>query len=56
MMPSQTGIDYMLPIFTDAIGNEDMEVVRTELFAPGSLTHAYHSINTDVHKRIRYID
>jgi 6-phosphofructokinase 1 len=55
MMPSQTGIDYMLPIFTDAIGEEDMEVVRTKLFAPGSLTHAYHSINTDVHKRIRYL-
>jgi ATP-dependent phosphofructokinase / diphosphate-dependent phosphofructokinase len=55
MMPSKTGIDYMLPIFTDAIGEEDMEVVRTKLFAPGSLTHAYHSINTDVHKRIRYL-
>jgi 6-phosphofructokinase 1 len=56
MNPSQTGIKYMLPIFTDAIGEEDMEVVRTKLFAPGSLTHAYHSINTDVHKRIRYLD
>jgi ATP-dependent phosphofructokinase / diphosphate-dependent phosphofructokinase len=56
MMPSQTGIDYLLPIFTDAIGNEDMEVVRTELFSPGCLTLAYHSINTDVHKRIRYMD
>jgi 6-phosphofructokinase len=55
MMPSQTGIAYMLPIFTDAIGDEDMEVVRTKLFAPGSLSHAYHSINTDVHKRIRYL-
>ena len=56
MMPSQIGIDYLRPIFTDAIGNEDMEVVRTELFAPGCLTQAYHSINTDVHKRIRYIE
>ena len=56
MMPSQMGIDYLLPIFTDAIGNEDMEVVRTELFAPGCLTQPYHSINTSVQKRIRYID
>jgi 6-phosphofructokinase len=56
MMPSQTGIDYLRPIFTDAIGSDDMEVVRTELFAPGCLTQAYHSINTDVHKRIRYIE
>jgi 6-phosphofructokinase 1 len=55
MMPSQTGIDYLLPIFTDAIGEDDMEVVRAKLFAPGSLSHAYHSINTDVQKRIRYI-
>src|SRR5580698_2524892 len=55
MLPSQTGIDYLLPIFTDAIGEDDMEVVRAKLFAPGSLTHAYHSINTDVHKRIRYL-
>ncbi len=50
MMPSQTGIDYLLPIFTDAIGEDDMEVVRAKLFAPGCLTHAYHSINTDIQK------
>ena len=31
MMPSQTGIDYLLPIFTDAIGEDDMEVVRAEI-------------------------
>ncbi|HEY3856018.1 MAG TPA: 6-phosphofructokinase [Verrucomicrobiae bacterium] len=55
LMPSQTGINYMLPIFTDAIGEDDMEVVRAKLFAPGSLTHAYHSINTDIQKRIRYV-
>jgi 6-phosphofructokinase 1 len=55
MMPSQTGIDYLLPIFTDAIGEDDMEAVRAKLFAPGCLTHAYHSINTDVQKRIRYV-
>jgi 6-phosphofructokinase 1 len=54
-MPSQTGIDYLLPIFTDAIGEDDMEVVRAKLFAPGSLTHAYRSINTDIQKRIRYV-
>jgi 6-phosphofructokinase 1 len=55
LMPSQTGIDYLLPIFTDAIGEDDMEVVRAKLFAPGSLTHAYRSINTDIQKRIRYV-
>jgi 6-phosphofructokinase 1 len=56
MLPSKTGIDYLMPIFTGAIGEDDMEVVRTGLFAPGCLTHPYHSINTDVQKRIRYLE
>ena len=50
------GIDYMLPIFTDAIGEDDMEHLRQTLFAPGNLTQPYHSINTDVNKRIRYVE
>jgi hypothetical protein len=25
MKPSRLGIDYLLPIFTDAVGNADME-------------------------------
>jgi hypothetical protein len=50
------GIEYLKPIFTDAIGEDDMEAVRTRLFAPGNLTHPYHSMNTDVHKRIRYLE
>lgn len=55
MAPSQAGIDYLLPIFTGAIGEDDMESVRTRLFSPGNLTHPYHSMNTDIHKRIRYL-
>ena len=55
MKPSKLGIDYMLPIFTDAIGEDDMEHTRRTLFAPGNLSLPYHSINTDVHKRIRYV-
>ena len=50
------GIDYMLPIFTDAIGEDDMDHLRHTLFAPGNLTQPYHSINTDVNKRIRYVE
>jgi len=53
--PSRLGIDYLMPIFTDAIGQDDMEHTRQTLFAPGNLTQPYHSINTDVHKRIRYL-
>ncbi len=55
MKPSTTGIRYLLPIFTDAIGNDDAEYMRQTLFAPGNLAQPYHSINTDVHKRIRHI-
>jgi len=49
------GIDYLLPIFTDAIGNDDAEHMRQTLFDAGNLAQPYHSINTDVHKRIRYL-
>lgn len=55
MQPSKLGIEYLLPIFTDAIGEDDMEHTRQTLFAAGNLTQPYHSINTDVNKRIRYL-
>jgi len=55
MKPSRLGMDYLMPIFTDAIGNDDAEHMRQTLFAPGNLAQPYHSINTDVHKRIRYM-
>jgi len=55
MKPSKLGVDYLLPIFTDAIGNDDAEHMRQTLFDPGNLAQPYHSINTDVHKRIRYL-
>jgi hypothetical protein len=32
-----------------------MEHTRQTLFASGNLTQPYHSINTDVNKRIRYL-
>jgi hypothetical protein len=56
MKPSQLGIEYLLPIFTDAIGEDDMEHLRHTLFAAGNLTQPYHSINTDVNKRIRFLE
>ena len=56
MKPSKMGIDYLLPIFTDAIGNDDAEFMRQKLFTAGNLAQPYHSINTDVNKRIRYIE
>ena len=56
MKPSRMGIDYLLPIFTDAIGEDDMEHLRQTLFAAGNLMQPYHSINTDINKRIRYLE
>ncbi|MFM1770233.1 MAG: hypothetical protein RJA22_2762 [Verrucomicrobiota bacterium] len=56
MRPSALGIEYLTPIFTDAIGEDDMEHLRQTLFASGNLTQPYHSINTDVNKRIRYLE
>ena len=56
MKPSRLGIDYLLPIFTGAIGYDDAEHMRQTLFDAGNLTQPYHSINTDVNKRIRYLD
>lgn len=56
MKPSQMGIDYLLPIFTNAIGYDDAEYMRQTLFAPGNLAQPYHSINTDVNKRIRFME
>lgn len=53
MRPSQTGVDYLLPIFTNAIGADDVEVLRTDLFDSNHLTVPYHSVNTDINKRIR---
>lgn len=55
MKPSRLGIDYLHPIFTDAIGDDDMEYMRRTLFAQGNLTQPYHSVNTDINKRIRYL-
>ena len=56
MKPSRVGVEYLLPIFTGAIGHDDAEHMRQTLFDPGNLAQPYHSVNTDVHKRIRYLE
>jgi 6-phosphofructokinase 1 len=53
---SRTGVEYLLPIFANAIGPEDLEAVRQTLFQPGNLTQPYHSVNVDVNKRICFLD
>jgi ATP-dependent phosphofructokinase / diphosphate-dependent phosphofructokinase len=53
--PSKLGIEFLKPIFTNAIGTGDVEFIRTTLFNPGNLTSRYQSINVDIHKRMRFL-
>ena len=55
MRPSKLGVEYMLPIFTNAIGHADIEAIRHSVFDAGSLFRPYHSVNTDINKLIRYL-
>jgi 6-phosphofructokinase 1 len=55
MRPSRVGADYLLPIFTRAVGHDDLEYLRHAAFDPGNLFRPYHSVNTDINKRIRYL-
>jgi 6-phosphofructokinase 1 len=54
MRPSMLGVDYLQTIFDNAVGPDDVEAMR-DTFDPGNLTEPYHSVNTDVGKRIRYL-
>ncbi|MGC8828388.1 MAG: 6-phosphofructokinase [Verrucomicrobiia bacterium] len=56
MKPSRIGIEYLLNIFNNAIGQDDVEYIRQKLFDSGNLTEPYHSPNTDIAKRIKYLD
>ncbi|MGL4554750.1 MAG: 6-phosphofructokinase, partial [Gemmataceae bacterium] len=53
---SDTAVEYLEPIFTDALGADDMEEVRRTLFQVGNLTRPHHSVNVDVNKRICYLE
>lgn len=53
--PSKLGVEFLKPIFTDAIGADDMEYVRAHLFHAGNLTTRYQSVNISIHKRIQYL-
>jgi 6-phosphofructokinase 1 len=53
---SRVGVEYLFPIFTDALGSDDLEHVRQSLFHRSNLTEPYHSVNVDINKRICYLD
>ncbi len=56
MKPSRIGNEYLMQIFTHAIGHDDVDSMRQTTFAAGNLLSRYHSINTDIGKRIRYLE
>jgi len=56
MRPSQAGVEYLLPIFTNAVGPADVEYIRESIFDSGSLFRPFHSVNTDIAKRIRFLE
>ena len=53
---SRMGIDYLQPIFANAIGRDDLEAMGQSLFNPGNLSQPYHSVNVDVNKRICFLE
>ena len=52
---SPTGIEYLLPIFNEAIGADDVEHVRQSLFDSGNLTEKYRSISVAIARRTEYL-
>lgn len=50
---SEFGIDYLKPIFRNAVGWDDVEVLRRGIFSRENLVGRYQSVNVDVSKRVR---
>ncbi len=50
--PSRLGKEYLMTMLTNAIGNDDVEQLRSEMFAPGKLSTRYQSVNIDMRRRI----
>lgn len=53
---SNFGKKYLSPIFENALGAEDVEHLRTDIFRRGNLNTPYQSVNIDLDKRIRHLD
>ena len=52
--PSPKGVAYLQSIFTNALGVEDVEAIRS-IFHTGNITHPYQSVNVHINKRIRQL-
>lgn len=54
--PSRLAKEYLMTIMTNALGDDDVETLRREIFSPGKLTTRYQSVNIDIQRRIETID
>ncbi len=50
---SEFGIDYLEPIFRNAIGRDDVEAILQSVFKRADLIEPYQSVNVDIGKRLR---
>jgi ATP-dependent phosphofructokinase / diphosphate-dependent phosphofructokinase len=50
--PSRLGKEYLMTILSNAIGNDDVEELRLEMFSAGKLSTRYQSVNIDIQRRI----
>ena len=53
---SETGIRYLVPIFSDAIGAGDVEQIRHSLFDSSNLQDEYRSISVAMERRTETLD
>lgn len=50
---SEFGVEYLKPIFRNAVGWDDVEVLRRGIFSRENLVGRYQSVNVDISKRVR---
>ncbi len=50
--PSRLGRQYLQSILTNAMGHDDVEFLRTDMFSPGKLSTRFQSVNIDIARRI----
>ena len=53
---SPTGCDYLRAIFADAVGADDLEHLRGDLFDTGHLVTGYPSVNVRLAQRVRRLE
>ena len=55
MRISRIGVEYLLPIFENAIADSDMEAVRQSVFDSGNLHHKYESVQVRIARRTQHL-